>query len=64
MKKLFALFLPLLFAFAAHATHNRAGEITYRKITDLTYEATIITYTKDKTVLPTVQTLNIFMGRW
>ncbi|MCG3166058.1 MAG: hypothetical protein POELPBGB_01834 [Bacteroidia bacterium] len=47
MKKLFALFLPLLFAFAAHATHNRAGEITYRKITDLTYEATIITYTKE-----------------
>jgi gliding motility-associated-like protein len=46
MKKFFALFLPLLFAFAAHATHNRAGEITYRKITDLTYEATIITYTR------------------
>ncbi len=27
------------------ATHNRAGEITYRKISDLTYEVTIVTYT-------------------
>ncbi len=27
------------------ATHNRAGEITYRQISDLTFEITIITYT-------------------
>ncbi len=27
------------------ATHNRAGEITYRQISNLTYEITIVTYT-------------------
>jgi len=34
--------LPL----AAFATHNRAGEITYRHLGGFQYEATIITYTK------------------
>ena len=29
------------------ATHNRAGEIVYRWISGLTYEVTVITYTKD-----------------
>ena len=29
----------------AEATHNRAGEITYRQISDLTFEITIWTYT-------------------
>ncbi|HKL67550.1 MAG TPA: hypothetical protein VJ877_06625, partial [Bacteroidales bacterium] len=28
-----------------HATHNRAGEITYKQISDLTYEITITTFT-------------------
>lgn len=37
----------LLFGWCtAHATHNRAGEITYRHLNGLTYEATITTYTK------------------
>ena len=39
----------LLFAFSSiqiFATHNRAGEITYRHIEDLTYEFTITTYTE------------------
>lgn len=31
---------------AAHATHNRAGEINYQQIDNLTIRATIITYTK------------------
>jgi hypothetical protein len=34
-----------LFTTPASATHQRAGEITYRHITDLTYEVTITTYT-------------------
>jgi gliding motility-associated-like protein len=40
------------------ATHNRAGEITYRQTGKLTYEATLITYTKtqsagaDQAVIP------------
>lgn len=29
----------------AHATHNRAGEITYRQLSQLEYEVTVITYT-------------------
>lgn len=40
----------ILFSHGAFATHNRAGEITYKWIgvnqTDYTYEITIITYTK------------------
>ena len=27
------------------ATHNRAGEITYRQISELTYEVTVTTFT-------------------
>lgn len=40
--------LPLLFAlnvFTLSATHNRAGEITYVQLTDLSYEITITTFT-------------------
>lgn len=33
-------------SFASYATHNRAGEIIFRRISGFTYEATIITYTK------------------
>ncbi len=43
------LFFLTIFVFlssAAHATHNRAGEITYRHVSGLTYEITIRTYTK------------------
>lgn len=35
----------LLVATLAHATHQRAGEISYRYISGLTYEFTITTYT-------------------
>lgn len=34
------------FSLELHATHNRAGEITYRHISGFTFEATITTYTK------------------
>ena len=44
-KKLFLLAL-VSFCFASlNATHNRAGEITYRQLSDLTYEITITTFT-------------------
>lgn len=39
-------FVVGVFAFKANATHNRAGEITYRQLGALTYEATIVTYTE------------------
>lgn len=45
MKKI-ALLLLSLFSTAMYATHNRAGEITYRLISGFTYEVTITTYTK------------------
>lgn len=45
MKKRLLLFL-LFVAFTAHATHNRAGEITYTWLGGLTYEVTITTYAK------------------
>lgn len=35
----------LLFSVRAFATHNRAGEITYKQISALTFEVTVITYT-------------------
>jgi len=42
----FALFFGLILLWnAGFATHQRAGEITYKHIRDLTYEFTIITYT-------------------
>ena len=37
--------LLILISFAAYATHNRAGEITYKHISGLTYEFTMVTYT-------------------
>lgn len=37
--------LLLVLSADAWATHNRAGEITYRRIGEFTYEATITTYT-------------------
>jgi gliding motility-associated-like protein len=43
-------FFSIVFSMAcicfAYATHNRAGEITYRHLTGLNYEATITTYTR------------------
>ncbi|MDD2635275.1 MAG: gliding motility-associated C-terminal domain-containing protein [Bacteroidales bacterium] len=45
MRKLSFLILFLSIITQVFATHNRAGEITYRQISDLTFEITIITYT-------------------
>lgn len=45
MKKLFLSLLSIL-SLSLGATHNRAGEITYRWLGGLTYEVTITTYTR------------------
>jgi gliding motility-associated-like protein len=49
MNKLITYFLlitgMLVLSVSASATHNRAGEITYEQISELTYKITIITYT-------------------
>ncbi len=39
------LFLFVFLPVSIYATHNRAGEITYKQISDLTYRITVITYT-------------------
>lgn len=44
--RIFLLFIAILSFGIANATHNRAGEITYRHLGGFQYEATIITYTK------------------
>jgi len=44
LKSLF-IFLGLLISLLVMATHNRAGEITFKQINDFTYEITVITYT-------------------
>ncbi|HEX5002956.1 MAG TPA: gliding motility-associated C-terminal domain-containing protein [Bacteroidia bacterium] len=47
MKKLsLLLFILCCFVELAHATHNRAGEITYEQISQYYYKVTITTYTK------------------
>lgn len=46
MKQVLYTFIFLIFGtIAAHATHERAGEIVYKHIDGLTYEVKIITYT-------------------
>lgn len=45
MKRLSVFLLVFLNCFIVSATHNRAGEITYVQLTDLTYEVTVTTYT-------------------
>ncbi len=45
MKKIVIILLFILVSFNSNATHQRAGEITFKHINGLTYEFTIITYT-------------------
>lgn len=52
----------LLACASARATHNRAGEITYEQIGELTIRATITTYTKTSSVPADRDTLELFWG--
>lgn len=46
MKRFAVLILFLVLGvYSSYATHNRAGEITYRQISEYTFEITVITYT-------------------
>jgi len=45
MKRFLAILLLSFDLLVVSATHNRAGEITYVQISDLTYEITITTFT-------------------
>lgn len=44
-RKLLLFILVVFSSISVFATHNRAGEITYRHISGLTYEVTVTTYT-------------------
>jgi len=46
LKRIVGVLTGIMLVLAASATHNRAGEITYRHLGGFQYEATIITYTK------------------
>lgn len=60
-KLLFTSVFVLVFSAVTWATHNRAGEITYRRINGLTYEVTITTYTNDASPADRCE-LEIFWG--
>src|SRR6185436_10881822 len=48
MKKFLLIFLGAFFnSICIYATHNRAGEITFRHLSGLNFEVTIVTYTKE-----------------
>lgn len=47
-KTILSIFILVQFSAFVFATHNRAGEITYRQISDYKYEITVITYTNTK----------------
>lgn len=61
MKKLL-LILFSFSAFAAFATHERAGEITYKHISGLTYEISITTYTQISSFNADRCSLLVFFG--
>jgi len=48
LKRVFYLLILLSNAFQVIATHNRAGEITYRQLSSYTFEFTITTFTNTK----------------
>ncbi|RLD45073.1 MAG: hypothetical protein DRI86_06125 [Bacteroidetes bacterium] len=45
MRRLIIFIGILFYTYSVYATHNRAGEITYKHISGLTYEITVVTYT-------------------
>lgn len=59
---LLAVVLLLCFWSTATATHNRAGEITFRQIDPLTIELTITTYTKASSSAADRDSLEFFWG--
>lgn len=56
------LLLCCVASISLYATHNRAGEITYRQIGPLTIEATITTYTKTSSTAADRPSLDLYWG--
>jgi len=62
MRNLCLLLCIFCFASRVFATHNKAGEITYRQLANLTYEVTLITYTDTKSPLADRDTVRFEWG--
>ena len=62
MKKILLLTFLCVITLATWASHNRAGEITYKHISGYTYEITITTYTKESSTLADKCSLTINFG--
>jgi len=56
------LFLSMIIAFHANATHNRAGEITYEQTDDLEFRVTVTTYTKTSSIPADRDSLELCWG--
>ncbi len=52
----------ILLAGKSYGTHNRAGEITYEQIADLTLRITITTYTKASSIAADRDSLDLYFG--
>ncbi|MCW3083559.1 MAG: hypothetical protein JWP12_925 [Bacteroidetes bacterium] len=63
MKKIFlSLIIVLVASVSAFATHNRAGEITYRWISGYTYEITVTTYSNTYATTADRCELTVYFG--
>lgn len=63
MNRIVLIFLVLFsFSFTGFATHNRAGEITYKHISGFTYEITVTTYTNELSVAADRCELTVVFG--
>src|SRR3954463_1838550 len=62
MKKILLFTFFYVIALTTYASHNRAGEITYRHIAGFTYEITVTTYTKESSTLADKCSLTINFG--
>lgn len=62
MKKILLFTFFCLTILSTFASHNRAGEITYKHISGYTYEITVTTYTKESSTLADKCSLTINFG--
>jgi hypothetical protein len=62
MKKIATLLFCLFCYSVTYASHNRAGEITYKFVSGYTYEITVTTYTKESSTLADKCQLTVKFG--
>ena len=62
MKKSISILTFLLLIFSLQASHNRAGEITFKQTASLTFEISVYTYTKASSLQADRDSLQLFFG--